>query len=249
VFKLDSAGNESILYSFHGHPTDGANPYGAVLRDQAGNLYGTTSNGGASNAGTVFELSPSGSGWTEQPLLYEFTGGSDGREPFAGLIADEQGNLYGTTYGGGDLNCGVLGSCGVVFELSPSPNGTWSETVLHIFTGVPDGGAPGAALISDSAGNLYGTTSQGGIATGCTFLPGGCGTVFELSPNGSGWTENILYSFTGGADGSAPNGPVTMDPHGNLYGAAFYGGDLNSANPACFIGMPIGCGTVFELTP
>jgi len=245
VFKLDSAGNESILYSF-GPPPDGANPYGALLRDQAGNLYGTTSSGGTSNAGTVFELSPSGSGWTEQPLLYEFTGGSNGGAPFAGLIADEQGNLYGTTYFGGDLHCG----CGVVFELSPSPNGTWSEMVLYTFTGVPDGGNPEAALIRDTSGNLYSTTSQGGIATGCPFGSVGSGTVFELSPNGSGWTESILYRFTGGADGSNPFNPVTMDVHGNLYGAAFNGGDLNSNNPACtFFGTQVGCGTVFKLTP
>jgi uncharacterized repeat protein (TIGR03803 family) len=104
-----------------------------------------------------------------------------------------------------------------VFELSPNLNGTWSETVLHTFTGVPDGAVPWVgALISDSAGNLYGTTSAGGIATGCPFGSAGCGTVFELSPNGSGWTENILYSFTGGADGSDPLGPVTMDALGNL---------------------------------
>jgi uncharacterized repeat protein (TIGR03803 family) len=251
VFELGSAGNESILYSFPGYPTDGTFPSGALLRDRAGNLYGVTTNGGTNNAGTVFELSPSGSGWTEQ-VLYNFTGGSDGFLPIAGLIADEQGNLYGTTNAGGDLNCGALGSCGVVFELSPNLNGTWSETVIHTFTGVPDGGAPWVgALIRDSAGNLYGTTQNGGIATGCPFGTVGCGTVFELSPNGSGgWTENILYSFMGGADGSDPIGPVTMDAHGNLYGAAFNGGDLNSNNPACtYNGTPVGCGTVFKLTP
>jgi uncharacterized repeat protein (TIGR03803 family) len=138
-----------------------------------------------------------------------------------------------------------------VFELSPSRNGTWSETVLHTFTGSPDGGAPlFGALIRDGVGNLYGTTSQGGIATGCYGNVGGCGTVFELSPNGSGWTETVLYSFTGGADGDSPIGPVTMDAHGNLYGAAYNGGDLNSNSPACLIGFtPIGCGTVFKLTP
>lgn len=245
VFKLDPAGNESVLYSFRGHPADGAIPYGALVRDQAGNLYGTTSGGGTSGPGTVFELSPSGSGWTEQ-VLYDFTGGSDGGAPFAGLIADEQGNLYGTTYFGGDSPCG----CGVVFELSPNLNGTWSETVLYIFTGVPDGGEPEAALIRDSAGNLYSTTNEGGIATGCPFGSGGCGTVFELSPNGSGWTESMRYSFTGGADGSSPFGPVTMDVYGNLYGAAFNGGDLNSNNPACtFFGTQVGCGVVFKLTP
>ncbi len=240
VFKLDSAGNYSVLYSF-GNPPDGSTPYGALVRDQAGNLYGTTSFGGTSGAGTVFELSPSGSGWTEQPL-YDFTDGSDGGYPSAGLIADEQGNLYGTTAFGGAPCCS-----GVVFELSHL-NGTWVETVLHTFTGPPDGAVSYAALIRDSAGNLYGTTSSGGIATGCDLF--GCGIVFELSPSGSGWTENILYSFTGGADGSDPNGPVTMDAHGNLYGAAFAGGDLNSNNPGCTDnGTPDGCGTVFKLTP
>jgi uncharacterized repeat protein (TIGR03803 family) len=247
VFKLDSAGNESVLYSF-GEPPDGAEPSGALLLE-AGNLYGVTVLGGTASAGTVFELSPSGSGWTEQ-VLHDFTEGSDGGFPIAGLIADERGNLYGTTDAGG-IDCAVLGSCGVVFELSPNLNGTWSETVLHTFTGVPDGAAPWVgALIRDSAGNLYGTTQYGGIATGCPFGSIGCGTVFELSPNGSGWTENILYSFTGGADGSEPIGPVTMDAHGNLYGAAFNGGDLNSNNPACtYNGTPVGCGVVFKLTP
>ena len=138
-----------------------------------------------------------------------------------------------------------------MFELSPRQNGTWSETVLYTFTGVPDGGQPlVGALIRDGAGNLYGMTVAGGIATGCPFGSGGCGTVFELSPNGSGWTETVLYRFTGEADGSGPIGPVTMDAHGNLYGAAFNGGDLNSNNPACtFNGSPVGCGTVFKLTP
>jgi uncharacterized repeat protein (TIGR03803 family) len=247
VFKFDSAGSYSVLYSF-GRPPDGATPYGALVRDQAGNLYGTTSGGGTTD-GTVFELSPIGSGWTER-VLYNFTGGSDGGFPYAGLIADEQGNLYGTALAGGDLNCGQLGSCGVVFELSPNMNGTWSETVLYTFTGVPDGSNPDAALIRDSAGNLYSTTYLGGIAAGCPFGSGGCGTVFELSPNGSGWTESNRYSFTGGADGSNPSGPVTMDVYGNLYGAAFNGGDLNSNNPSCtFGGTPVGCGTVFKLTP
>lgn len=243
VFKLDSEGKETILYRFAGPPTDGAYPEGPLLLDEAGNLYGTTEGGGTDNNGTVFELTPTGSGWSEK-VLYSFTGGSDGSAPLAGLISDGQANLYGTAYEGG------TGS-GVVFQLTPKGSG-WAETVLHSFAGAPDGAYPEAKLLRDGLGNLYGTTSGGGIVGSCPFGQPGCGTVFELSPKGSGWTESILWSFTGGTDGSIPLGPVIMDEHGNLYGAAFAGGDLGATNPVCESGnppAPIGCGTVFKLTP
>ncbi len=241
VFEVDSQGQYSMLYTFSGPPLDGSSPNGALIRDQAGNLYGATFSGGTSNAGTIFELSPTGSSWTPK-ILYSFTGGSDGGGPAAGVIADQEGNFYGTTSVGGAPSCG----CGVVFELSPNLNGTWSETVLHTFTGVPDGAVSYAALIRDRVGNLYGTTSAGGTATGCPLGPAGCGTVFEVSSTGSGWVESILHPFTGAADGSNPNGPVTIGAGGNLYGATFNGGDLNSMNPEC---AGVGCGVVFKLTP
>ena len=160
----------TTLYSFTGG--DGANPSAGLMADPAGNLYGTTADGGASGQGTVFQLDPSGN----PTVLYSFTGGSDGAYPEAGVIADMAGNLYGTTYGGG------AGGQGTVFQLTPS--GTL--TVLYSFTGGADGGRPGADLIADAAGNLYGTTALGGANTSC---PEGCGTVFELT---------VPASFTGG---------------------------------------------------
>jgi uncharacterized repeat protein (TIGR03803 family) len=152
----------NVLYRFTGR--DGAIPHGGVIFDAAGNLYGTTHNGGTSGYGTVFQLTPSGA----LNVLHSFTGGSDGAYPAGGLIADTAGNLYGTTYGGG------TGGQGAVFQLTPAG----ALNVLHSFTGGGDGGRPAADLIADAAGNLYGTTALGGANTSC---PAGCGTVFELA--------------------------------------------------------------------
>jgi len=237
VFEIDSHGNYSILYSFAGPPTDGLYVTAPVLLGADGNLYGTAAQGGTNGAGMVFELTPTQSGWTES-VLYNFTGGSDGANPFAGLIEDAQGNLYGTASGGGS-------GSGVVFELSRNGS-SWTETVLYAFGGAPDGARPAAKLLMDSSGNLYGTTTAGGTVAGCPLGNSGCGTLFKLTRNGSSWTEAWLYSFSGGADGAGSYGPLVMDAHGNLYGAAFNGGDLNSADPAC---AGIGCGVVFKLTP
>jgi uncharacterized repeat protein (TIGR03803 family) len=150
-----------VLHRFAG--SDGAVPHGRLLADAAGNLYGTTHNGGTSGYGTVFQLDSSGT----LTVLHSFTGGSDGAYPEAGLIADTVGNLYGTTYGGG-------GGQGTVFQVTLSG----ALTVLHSFTGGSDGGRPVADLLSDAAGNLYGTTGLGGATASC---PGGCGTVFALT--------------------------------------------------------------------
>ena len=241
VYKLTpiSGGGWSyrVIYAFHGGH-DGASPTGTLTLDLAGNLYGTTQ-GGGSNAwsggcGTVFELAPSsGGGWTEN-VLYRFSG-TNGQQPYAGLTLDAAGNIYGTTFVGGSGNC--LGGCGVAFELTPS-GGQWNETVLYNFTGGNDGAAPVAPMIFDANGNLYGTASTGGVGScgGAT-----CGVVFELTPSGSGWTENVLYSFKGGKqDGGSPLGALVFDPSGNLYGTTSNGG-----SQAC----NDGCGTVFELTP
>ena len=194
-----------------------------VVRDQAGNLYGTAPIGGADNHGVVFELTPGSGGWTET-ILYTFTGGNDGAMPYSSLILDQAGNLYGTTSQGG------AGGSGLVYELSPSSGG-WSETVLYSFTGGDDGGWPMGALLFDPAGNLYGTTSQSGS--------GGWGGVFKLAPNpgmlqpgavgkgrpGAGsWTETTLYSFTGGDDGAQPEAGLARDQYGSLYGTANGGG-------------------------
>ena len=171
VFKLSPSGTETVLHTFAGRPTDGGNPYAGLLRDAAGNLYGTTLNGGAHGSGVVFKLSPTGT----ETLLHTFTG-PDGARPSAGLIKDTLGNLYGTTEIGGA--CAYTGDgCGVVFELircSSSPSG-YDFKVLHTFTGGADGAYPVAALVRDAAGNLYGTTSQGGGTHNG-------GVVFRLTP-------------------------------------------------------------------
>jgi uncharacterized repeat protein (TIGR03803 family) len=238
----------TVLYRFTGSP-DGGSPNGQLISDQAGNLYGTTEFGGTSNSGVVFELSPparKGNKWTET-ILYKFTGGSDGIGPNAGLVFDTAGNLYGTTFGGGDCPY----SCGVVFRLAPSrtPGGVWTETVLHAFGGSnsPDGGNPTGSLVFDHAGNLYGTTELGGNVN-CTIGPGPCGVVFQLSPPSlqtGPWTETVIYNFTGIPDGQFPYGFLTIDQRENLFGTTTEGG-----TGACTDGegLTIGCGTVFKLS-
>jgi uncharacterized repeat protein (TIGR03803 family) len=167
VFELDSTGKETVLYSFLGQ-ADGGGPLAGLLRDSTGHLYGTTIGGGASGAGTVFKLNKVG----KETVLYSFKGGADGVSPEAGLIRDSAGNLYGTTAYGGGTAC--FGGCGTVFKLDT----TGAKTVLHTFTGGTDGALPEADLAQDSAGNLYGTTYNGG-GTGCGGA--GCGVVFEVS--------------------------------------------------------------------
>jgi len=199
VFKLDSAGNESVLHSFTGG-ADGGSPRAGVILDSASNLYGTTANGGASNLGTVFKLDQS----NQETVLHNFGVGHDGRSPWGGLLLDSVGNLYGTTVGGGAYNWGTI------FRVNP--NG--SETVIRSFTGVADGADPRAELIRDSAGNFYGTTLEGGIAPGW-------GTIFKLDPSG---TKTVLYSFAGG-NGRYPWGGLVRDSKGNLYGTTSGGGN------------------------
>lgn len=242
VFELSpqSGGgwSEAVLYSFQNNGEDGNSPSAGLIFDSAGNLYGTTVGGGNNGVGTVFELSPhSGGAWSEA-VLYNFqNNGQDGINPYASLIFDSVGNLYGTTSGGGTGNCVAEGGnpgCGIIFEISPQSGGGWSETVLLNFQGTPtDGYAPFGGLIFDNAGNLYGTTIAGGSI--------GSGTVFELSPqSGGGWSETILYSFlSNGRDGNGPNASVIFDGTGNLYGTTATGGT----------GCGGGCGTIFELSP
>jgi uncharacterized repeat protein (TIGR03803 family) len=218
VFKLDTSGNETLLHSFTGSNGDGALPSGGLTMDKAGNLYGTTSYGGAgacgffglSGCGTVFKLDTSGS----ETVLYSFTGsGGDGAVPSGGLILDKAGNLYGTTFGGGAGTCSL--GCGTVFKLDTSGN----ETVLHSFTG-GDGAGPVAGLIMDKAGNLYGVTAAGGT----TFISGinsGDGTVFKLDTSGN---ETVLHSFANSPDGTGPDAGLIMDKAGNLYSTTVFGG-------------------------
>ena len=230
VFQLspsrDGAWTETVLYSF-GNGGDGQNPESGVIMDAAGSLYGTTVQGGIycpslSGCGAVYELSPSqGGSWTET-VLHSFDG-SDGLRPWASLIFDSAGNLYGTTQESGLYNYGT------VFELSPTEGGGWTETVLHNFNqGGHDGWSPLAALIWDTAGNLYGTTLYGGTNL--------YGTVFELSPRQGGWTETVLYNFDNLNLGGSLFGTVVMDRAGDLYGTTEEGGLYYY-------------GAAFELTP
>lgn len=229
MFELKPSGskwNETVLYTFTGS-SDGGQPAGSLVFDSGGSLYGTASSGGTSGSGVVFKLTPSGGSWTES-VLYNFAGGSDGGNPQSGVIFDAAGNSYGTTQFGG------LGG-GTVFELSPS-HGGWTENVLYTFCSVSqcaDGSQPLAGLTFDSAGNLYGTTSNGGASSE--------GVVYKLTQSGSSWTETVLHSLSG-SDGAQPHGGVILDQQGVVYGTAKYGG-----NTACDLG--VGCGVVFEITP
>ncbi len=191
------AQTETVLYNFKGG-SDGQNPYSRLTPDGEGNFYGTTVNGGDFGSGTVFELSPNGAGGWNETVLYSFTGGADGGNPwFSGVIFDGKGNLYGTTFDGGD------GGIGVVFELSPEGT-SWTESVLHVFPGGPDGAAPVNGLAMDQAGNLYGTTYEGGTQ--------GDGVVFEISQSDDNWTEQVIYE---GADTGW--GGVVVDSEGNVF--------------------------------
>lgn len=221
---------EKTLLSF---PTPGR--AGLVSFDAQGNIYGAA--GGANNrrTGYIYRLKKGPLGRWSRRILYQFTGGSDGGFPNSDLIFDAAGNLYGTASGGG------ISGLGVVFELLPGANDTWTEKVLYRFTGIPDGDTPSAGLLFDNAGNLYGT-GEGGIGGG-TCDGAGCGVAFELSPDGNGgWTEKIIYAFTGGSDGRLPSGRLSIDAAGNLYGMTVWGGSISSA-------CPIGCGVVYKLTP
>ena len=215
VFKLDPQGVETVLYTFTGF-ADGGNPQAGLVMDKAGNLYGTTLSGGTTGFGTVFTVDPSG----REKVLHSFSAtGGDGAYPYAALIHDEAGNLYGTTYGGG-----VYGY-GTVFKVDA--NGL--TTILYSFTGAGDGSGPVGGLIRDRRASLYGTTYSGGAY--------GFGTVFELTASG---TESVLYSFTGGNDGATPSAGLVRDAAGNLYGTTEFGG----ASPC----QGLGCGVVFSVS-
>jgi uncharacterized repeat protein (TIGR03803 family) len=228
VFELTQSGgswNETVLYSFT-DGIDGSGPGGGVVFDQAGNLYGTTPDGGAYAEGTVYQLSPSGGGWQEK-IIHNFTGGNDGAVGSLGLLLiDSAGGVYGVTELGG------ANSAGTVFRLSSS-GGTWNLITLYAFKGQPDAAFPYGGLISDASSNLYGTTYYGGI--------NGAGTVFKLAPGPSvvaGWKDTLLYSFQGSTDGGSPTSTLVFDAAGNLYGTASAGGD-----PGC------DCGVAFEVSP
>jgi hypothetical protein len=233
LFELKRNGSDFVYSDIHnfGLGSDGNFPWDAPTFGPNGTLYGSANGGGLLGHGTVFNAQPPASfcrsvscPWLET-TLYNFTREGDGANPQAGIIFDERGNIYGTNVNGGS-------GWGVVFEMTPS-GGRWDYQVLYTFTGGQDGGNPASLLLFDSAGNIYGTAPVGG-SPGCGGF--GCGTVYELSPSPSGWTERTLYSFHGGTDGSNPMAGLIADEAGNLYGVT----------PA--INNQSG-GSVFELTP
>jgi uncharacterized repeat protein (TIGR03803 family) len=236
AFELSRGPNESwmekILHSF-GDGKDGVYPSAGLALGSSGNLYGTTADGGTYNAGTVFELSRGSDGVWHEKVIYSFKDkDGDGMEPQANVVVDGDGNLYGTTTIGGSHGLGI------VFELSPTGNGAWSEKVLHRFKyDSNDGANPYAGLIMGSPGHFYGTTANGGL--------GGGGTVFEVEVGtGGNSTEKVLHSFTSFDNGVSPMVPLAMDAAGNLYVTTAAGGSSQ-----CVINGYSGCGSVFQLTP
>lgn len=220
VYKMTPGSDEwseSVLFSFDGF--DGNLPSGNVALDSAGNFYGTVYMGGAFGVGAAFELSPSSEGEWNFTGLHDFsTHAGDGTYPHAGMVLDSQGNLYGTTLGGG------TNGDGTIFELTRNSGGGWTETILHSFNGTY-GSQPSGGVVIDASGNLYGTTYFGGGSTACN---AGCGVVYELAvKSGGGWTYKVLHDFYNN-DGGNPSGSVTLDARGNVYGATSQGGAYNA---------------------
>jgi hypothetical protein len=270
--------SETILYNFT-RGSDGGDPQGAVVFDQAGNLYGTNVNGGAGDVGVAYEMRRNGQGWSYQ-VIYPFTNGQDGGNPTA-LVFDGSGNLYGPAAAGGQPGCTGFG-CGTIFKLSPSQSG-WIEQTLYSFHDGSDGSDPQGGVILDNAGNVYGSTCCGDGTGGTIFeiSPSGGvwnfslmyryggaglgpwgnlvrdsagnlygasvmnglynnGVVFKLTPADGGWIYTSLHDFTGGSDGEWPEGGLTIDSAGNIYGTTYQGGLQNCGE---------GCGVVYEITP
>lgn len=274
-----TATTTNVIFSFD--EDDGEYADTDLETDSAGNIYGTTVLGGDFGSGTVFQLSHTSTGWV-QTVLYSFTSGPDGGEPYKGVTIDRQGNLYGTAVTGGSGSC--EGGCGVAYKLTYS-GGTWTQSVIHAFTGGDDGSGPGSRVTVDANGDVYGMTPTGGAyglgtiyrlhqehdgtwnltvihaftggpdgssgSAGRMVLRGGhlfgaattggiygSGVVFELKPRGNGghWNFRTIYSFRGQPDGSFPYGALLFDRRGNIYGTTYYGG----AN---------GIGSVYQLSP
>jgi uncharacterized repeat protein (TIGR03803 family) len=226
------------LYSFQGTP-DGAVPEGQLVKDDAGNLYGTTESGGALGYGSIYELTAGG----VETILYSFTGGADGWSPSGTMLRDGNGYLIGTAAGGGSEggNCAFINGCGTAWVLSP----TGKLRVLYTFTGESDGATPAGGLIRGATGIFYGTAEYGGSTTGACVAQSvtqfGCGVVFQLDRDG---TYTVLHTFSGGSDGQWPMAPLVLDASGNLYGTTLYGG---STSAACTSQGFNGCGVAFKV--
>jgi uncharacterized repeat protein (TIGR03803 family) len=224
-----TASPEKVLHSFGG--SDGAGPLDGLIAGKQGAFYGTTVFGGI-GAGTVFQLSPAGARYAES-VLYSFKAGLDGSAPLG--VVRRDGVLYGVTFVGGNPNGNGGVGWGTIFKLAPGKSG-YSETVLYRFLGGTDAWEPNGPIVIDRSGSIIGSSGFGGSRND--------GAVFKLTPNGSGYTESIVYSFPGGAGGQLPQAGVTIDRHGSIYGTTMYGG---SSEGYCYYGG--GCGTVFKLTP
>lgn len=237
----NSSGAWSItrIHIFTDSADDGALPGSGLTLDAMGNLYGVTPSGGSCpispyGCGVVYEISPAaGGGWQTLKILYSFQGNADGYFPQGTLVFDKAGNIYGATLDGG------TGNGGTVFELSPTLTGPWNKTTLYNFNGTTEGNGPSGGVVFDAAGNIYGTNISGGNQSG-NCAPFGCGTAYQLSPDGSGnWTETTLWSFDA-SDGENPVGNFAIDAAGNLYGATVYGGPSTNA-------CGNGCGVIYEM--
>jgi uncharacterized repeat protein (TIGR03803 family) len=218
------ASNTQVVYSFGGG--DGQYFDTELAMDKAGNLYGTSVEGGNFQAGNVFQLTPTRNGWT-LTVLYSFTGRLDGAQPYKGVTVDSYGDLYGTAVTGGIGGC--EGGCGVVYKLSHA-HGSWNQSVIYSFTGGSDGSGPGSPVVSDKQGNLFGTTPVGGA--------NGLGTIYELKEQKDGtWKLAVIHTFTGGSDGAGGSaGRLLFDDKGNIFGVATSGGAHGS-------------GTAYQLSP
>jgi uncharacterized repeat protein (TIGR03803 family) len=227
VYSLSATGRETVLHSFC--YSSGGNASGGLI-DVNGTLYGVTARGGSSNDGTVYRLSASGA----YKVLYSFKGGTDGVTP-VGTLLNVKGTLYGVTFNGGSSCHNSGGGCGTVYSVTTSGQ----ETVLHRFSGSPDGALPEAGLI-DVKGRLYGTTTAGGLATSTLCAGGGCGTVYSITTSG---TENVLYRMSGGSHGASPEASL-LEMNGTLYGTTSYGGLVTCGHGT----YSLSCGTVFSMT-
>jgi len=225
-----TAGAQKTVKVLYAWPSDG-NPQSNLVFDSAGNLYGTTSSPYVEGT-TVYELTPNPDGRWTQNVLWASPGGAAPNNVRPGVVFDATGNMYATSFLGGNNGCGA------VFELTPSSGGTWSENNLFDFDCASTGAYPVGGVTFDTAGNLYGTATQGGNS--------GNGVVYELTPNSDGtWIEKVLYDFTGGSDGAYPDHPfLIFDSAGNLYGSAALGGQGN-----CPLFGGSLCGTIFKMTP
>jgi uncharacterized repeat protein (TIGR03803 family) len=219
-----AAGPIKLIYSFTGG-SEGEYTDTELVRDSAGNLYGTSVQGGTYSSGTVFQVTPAG----VHTVLYSFTGGTDGGEPYKGVTLGADGNLYGTAVTGGGGSC--EGGCGVVFKLTNS-GGTWTQSVIHTFQG-SDGSGPGSPVSFDRHGNIYGTTPTGGTYS--------VGVIYQLEPNSAGgWSFHVIHEFTGGADGAGGSaGRLLVDTAGRLYGVCTVGG-VNGFGTVYTLGRPHG---------